>query len=82
MSARLKPGETCMFCGHARPLKKAPRGLCPDCGLPFTKTTPWRVYRGKRRHKACIAAAQKTPTNPTDNPNEHQSHQNPPCVTA
>lgn len=54
--ARLAVGETCLFCGStgkAKPPKKeGPK--CHICQQPFTRKTPWMLFRGQRRHVACF----------------------------
>lgn len=54
----LKPGEICLYCGSVgkEPEKREPaqKPGCHYCQQPFTHKTPWRVYRGKRVHIACI----------------------------
>lgn len=53
MSCNLKPGETCIYCG-AVGKKPDPKPRCFVCEQPFTRKTPWRLYRRKRAHVACI----------------------------
>jgi hypothetical protein len=57
----LKPGETCLFCGHvgetpAPKVKREPKKkpTCHRCDQGFTHATPWRIFRGKRVHIACL----------------------------
>lgn len=53
----LEPHEVCLYCGTVGKAKERPksrRPVCDVCTQPFTRKTPWRLIRGKRRHKACI----------------------------
>lgn len=52
----LKPGEVCIYCGSVGKEKPAPKQKpsCSFCSKPFTRATPWRLFRGKRVHVACI----------------------------
>lgn len=56
----LKPGETCLFCGHSAPKKEKPVKLtCPGCKKQFRKGDPWRLYFRKRWHVACVEQVQQ-----------------------
>lgn len=53
----LKPGEVCIYCGSVGQEKPKPEPppCCDLCEKDFSRANgAWRIYRGKRRHIACI----------------------------
>lgn len=54
----LEPGEVCLMChsiGARAPRREAKgKPRCHVCTLPFKRSTPWRLYHGKRVHTRCI----------------------------